>query len=74
MVRKKKCKDNLIFKKLFYNIYYVNMLALALASRNLNNTIIDRNKRIYNIKNENKDKNIKSLSIFKKLKYLRNRF
>ena len=50
------------------------MLALALASRNLNNTLIDRNKRIYNIKNENKDKNIKSLSIFKKLKYLRNRF
>jgi hypothetical protein len=63
----------LIFKKLFYNIYYVNMLALALASRNLNNTLIDRKKKIYNIKNE-KDKNIKSLSIFKKLKYLRNRF
>ena len=30
--QKKKCNYNLIFKKLFYNIYYVNMLALALAS------------------------------------------
>ena len=48
------------------------MLALALASRNLNNNYIDRKKKIYNIKNENK--NIKSLNIFKKLKYLRNRF
>ncbi len=46
------------------------MLALALASRNLNNNYIDRKKKIYYIKN----KNIKSLSIFKKLKYLRNRF
>ena len=63
----------MIFKKLFYNIYYVNMLALALASRNLNNTLIDREKKLYNIKNE-KNKNIKSLNIFKKLKYLRNRF
>ena len=51
------------------------MLALALASRNLNNNYIDRKKKIYNIKNENKNiKSIKSLSIFKKLKYLRNRF
>jgi 2-polyprenyl-6-methoxyphenol hydroxylase-like FAD-dependent oxidoreductase len=49
------------------------MLALALASRNLNNTLIDRKKKFYNIKNE-KNKNIKSLSIFKKLKYLNNRF
>jgi len=72
MVRKKNVKDNLIFKKLFYNIYYVNMLALALASRNLNNNYIDRRKIIYNIKNENKK--LKPLSIFKKLKYLRNRF
>lgn len=48
------------------------MLALALASRNLNNTLIDREKKIYDIKNENK--NIKSLNIFKKIKYLRNRF
>ena len=48
------------------------MLALALASRNLNNNYIDRVKIIYNIKNENK--NIKSLNIFKKIKYLRNRF
>ena len=39
------------------------MLALALASRNLNNTLIDREK-LYNIKNE-KNKNIKSLNIFK---------
>ena len=49
------------------------MLALALASRNLNNNYIDRKKKIYYIKNK-KNKNIKSLSIFKKLKYLRNRF
>ena len=48
------------------------MLALALANRNLNNNYIDRVKIIYNIKNENK--NIKSLNIFKKIKYLRNRF
>ena len=50
----------------------MNMLALALASRNLNNNYIDRKKKIYDIKDKNK--NIKSLSIFKKLKYLRNRF
>lgn len=49
------------------------MLALALASRNLNNNYIDRKKKLYYIKNE-KNKNIKSLSIFKKLKYIRNRF
>ena len=48
------------------------MLALALASRNLNNTLIDREKKFYDIKD--KIKNIKSLNIFKKLKYLRNRF
>ena len=48
------------------------MLALALASRNLNNNYIDRKKKFYHIKDKNK--NIKSLSIFKKLKYLRNRF
>ena len=48
------------------------MLALALASRNLNNNYIDRKKKIYDIKDKNK--NIKSLSIFKKIKYLRNRF
>ena len=50
----------------------MNMLALALASRNLNNNYIDRKKKIYDIKDKNK--NIKSLSIFKKIKYLRNRF
>ena len=49
------------------------MLALALASRNLNNNYIDRKKKLYYIKNK-KNKNIKSLNIFKKLKYLRNRF
>ena len=50
------------------------MLALALANRNLNNNYIDRKKIFYDIKDKNKNKNIKSLSIFKKLKYLRNRF
>ena len=46
------------------------MLALALASRNLNNNYIDRKKIIYNIKYK---KNINSLTIFKKIKYIRNR-
>ena len=31
------------------------MLALALASRNLNNTLIDRRKIIYNIKDKIKN-------------------
>jgi hypothetical protein len=44
------------------------MLALALASRNLNNNYIDRKKIIYNIKYK---KNINSLNIFKKIKYIR---
>lgn len=48
------------------------MLALALASRNLNNNYIDRKKKIYDIKDKNKK--LKPLSIFKKLKYLRNQF
>ena len=51
----------------------MNMLALALASRNLNNNYIDRKKKFYDIKDKNKDKKFKPLSIFKKLKYLRNR-
>lgn len=49
------------------------MIALALANRNLNNNIIDRNKCIYFKDNSNK-KRIKSFNIFKKLKFIRNKF
>ena len=45
------------------------MIALALANRNLNNNIIDRNKCIY-FKDDSNKKRIKSFNIFKKLKYL----
>lgn len=49
------------------------MLALALANRNLNNNIIDRNKCIQ-FKADSNKKHIKSFNIFKKIKFIRNRF
>jgi hypothetical protein len=49
------------------------MIALALANRNLNNNIIDRNKYIQ-FKDDKNKKRIKSFNIFKKIKFIRNRF
>ena len=49
------------------------MLALALANRNLNNSIIDRTKCIQ-FKADNNKKPIKSFNIFKKIKFIRNKF
>ena len=49
------------------------MIALALANRNLNNNIIDRNKCIY-FKDDSSKKRIKSFNIFKKIKFIRNKF